>query len=310
MRKIFATGVIALGAMAVQADAQQLRFMTGPQGGAWYPLGGAIQGMVANDGISIQVLPGGGVANAQGIQGGQADIAFGNSISVVDALEGREPFSGRADNICLLATLYPQYFHIVATQASGVESVEDMAGRRVATQPVGNTAEQVTRAVLQTAGLSYDDLRGTDFVSYSDAVGLLQDGNADVFTLGTTVPAASVMDLSNSTRVTLVPLTEEFIQQMQDEINPGYSSLVIPGGSYPGQDEDVVVVGYATQIIVRCDLDDAVITTLLERMWENRGDMASIAAVMRGITLEDMMEEGGVPLHEAARAFYEEHTDQ
>lgn len=310
MRKIFATGVIDIGAMAGQADAQQLRFMTGPQGGAWYPLGGAIQAMVANDGIRIQVLPGGGVANAQGVQGGQADIAFGNSISVVDALEGREPFSGRADNICLLATLYPQYFHIVATQSSGVQSAEDMQGRRIATQPVGNTAEQVTRAVLQTAGLSYDDLRGVDYVSYSDAVGLMQDGNTDVFTLGTTVPASSVMDLANSTRLTFVPLTEEFINRMQQEINPGYASLTIPAGAYPGQDEDVVVVGYTTQVIVRCDLDDAVITTLLERMWENRGDMASINAVMRDLSLEDMMVEGGVPLHAAARSFYEAHTGQ
>lgn len=310
MRKIFATGVIAMGAMAGQADAQQLRFMTGPQGGSWYPLGGAIQSMVANDGIRIQVLPGGGVANAQGVQGGQADIAFGNSISVVDALEGREPFSGRADNICLLATLYPQYFHVVATRSSGVETVEDLGGRRIVTQPVGNTAEQVTRAMLQTAGLSYDDMRGVDYVSYSDAVGLMQDGNADVFTLGTTVPASAIMDLANSTRLNFVPLTEEFIGRMQQEINPGYASLTIPADSYPGQDEDVVVVGYTTQIIVRCDLDDGAVGTILERMWENRGDMASINAVMRHITLEDMMVEGGVPLHDAARAFYEEHTGQ
>lgn len=310
MHKIFATGVIALGAMAGQADAQQLRFMTGPQGGAWYPLGGAIQAMVANDGIRIQVLPGGGVANAQGVQGGQADIAFGNSISVVDALEGREPFSGRADNICLLATLYPQYFHIVATRSSGVETPEDLAGRRIVTQPVGNTAEQVTRAVLQTAGLSYSDMRGVDYVSYSDAVGLLQDGNAEVFTLGTTVPASSIMDLSNSTRLNFVALTEDFIGRMQQEINPGYASLTIPAGAYPGQDEDVIVVGYTTQIIVRCDLDDGAVGTILERMWENRSDMASINAVMRDMTLEDMMVEGGVPLHAAARAFYEEHTGQ
>lgn len=310
MRKFIALGVVTLGAMASQADAQQLRFMTGPQGGVWYPLGGAIQNMVVNDGIRIQVLPGGGIANAQGIEGGQADIAFGNSISVVDALEGREPFSGQAENICLAGSLYPQYFQIVATQASGVQTVDDLRGRRVATQPVGNTAEEVTRSVLQTAGLSYGDMRGVDHVSYTDAVGLLQNGNAEVFTLGTTIPAASVMDLANSTRITLVPLSEEFIGRMRDEINPGYAAYTVPAGTYPGQDNDVTVVGYATQLIVRCDLDDEVVSTILERMWENRGDLASIAAVMRDMSLEGMMQEGGVPLHAAARAFYEAHTGQ
>lgn len=62
MRALIATG-LAVAAMAGTADAQQLKLMTGPQGGSWYPLGGAMQSMVAGDGISIQVLPGGGVAN-------------------------------------------------------------------------------------------------------------------------------------------------------------------------------------------------------------------------------------------------------
>jgi TRAP transporter TAXI family solute receptor len=305
MRRILLTGAVAMAAMASQANAQQIKIMTGPQGGAWYPLGGAIQSMLSDDGIGVQVLPGGGVANAQGVQGGQTDLAFGNSISVVDALEGREPFEGKADNICLMATLYPQYFQMVAPSDSGIASVEDLKGKRIVTQPVGNTAEQVMRAILQTAGTSYDDMRSVDYVSYSDGVGLVQDGNADLFTAGTTAPASAIMDLANSTDITMVPLTEEFIGKMRDEINPGYASLTIAAGTYPGQAEDVTVVGYMTQLIGRCDLDDAVVTALLENMWAERGDLATISAALRDITIEKMRDEGGVPLHAAAKAFYD-----
>lgn len=305
MRGLLVSGIIAVSALAGSAHAQQVKMMTGPQGGSWYPLGGALQSMVANDGIRVQVLPGGGVANAQGVQGGQADLAFGNSISVVDAIAGRPPFKGKADNICLLATLYPQYMHIVATQASGVKSVEDFKGKRIVTQPVGNTAEQVTRAVLETAGMSYKDMRSVDYVSYSDGVSLMQDGNADIFTLGTTVPASSVMDLTNSSKVTFVPLTQEFIDKMQANINPGYASLIMPAGSYPGQDKDVRVVGYTTQLIGRCNLDDKVVKTVLERLWANMKDLTTISAAMKGTTLASMKVEGGVPLHKAAKAFYD-----
>lgn len=305
MRRILLTGAVAMAAMASQANAQQIKIMTGPQGGAWYPLGGAIQSMLSDDDIGVQVLPGGGVANAQGVQGGQTDLAFGNSISVVDALEGREPFEGKADNICLMATLYPQYFQMVAPSDSGIASVEDLKGKRIVTQPVGNTAEQVMRAILQTAGTSYDDMRSVDYVSYSDGVGLVQDGNADLFTAGTTAPASAIMDLANSTDITMVPLTEEFIGKMREEINPGYASLTIAAGTYPGQAEDVTVVGYMTQLIGRCDLDDAVVTALLENMWAERGDLATISAALRDITIEKMRDEGGVPLHAAAKAFYD-----
>jgi len=118
--------------MAGSADAQQLRFMTGPQGGAWYPLGGSIQNMAADSmGANIIVMPGGGVANIQGVQNGDADLAFGNSISTVDAINGREPFEGEADNVCNMATLYPQFFQMVAPVDSGITSVQDFKGKRL-----------------------------------------------------------------------------------------------------------------------------------------------------------------------------------
>ena len=60
-----------------------------------------------------------------------------------------------------------------------------------------------------------------------------------------------------------------------------------------------------TQLIGRCDLDDAVVTALLENMWAERGDLATISAALRDITIEKMRDEGGVPLHAAAKAFYD-----
>ncbi|QPC42406.1 TAXI family TRAP transporter solute-binding subunit [Kaustia mangrovi] len=304
---LFAMAVAVGLGTASGADAQQLRFMTGPQGGSWYPLGGAIQNMAANElGTNIIVMPGGGVANIQGVQGGQADLGFGNSISTVDAVNGRKPFDGKADNVCNLATLYPQYFQMITIDGEGVDSVADFKGRRLVTQPVGNTAEQVIRTVLDVGGMSYDDMDSVDYVSYSDGVSLMQDGNADIFTLGTTVPASSIMDLANSRKIQLVPLDDEFIAQMRER-NPGFAGLTVPGGSYPNQDEDVQVVGYATHLVARCDLDPEVVKGVLEVMWKNVGDLQAIAGAMKGLTVEKMAQDNGVPMHEGAKLFYKEH---
>ena len=38
---------------------------------------------------------------------------FGNSISTVDAMSGKPPFNKPHDNVCNVATLYPQYFHFI-----------------------------------------------------------------------------------------------------------------------------------------------------------------------------------------------------
>lgn len=307
MRKVTLIAAALAGTMLVlPAEAQQMRLMTGPQGGAWYPLGGAMQALASDAGIgNIQVLPGGGVANVQGVQNGDADLGFGNTISTVDAIEGREPFEGPADNVCNVATLYPQFFQMVVTANSGIESVEDFAGKRLNTQPVGNTAEQVTRAVLETAGLSYEDMRAVDYVSYSDGVSLMQDNNSDIFTLGTTIPSSAVMDLANNQTIRLVSLEDSFIEKMR-ALNPGYVGMTIPAKTYPKQTEDATAVAYATHIIARCDLDPDFVQNLLAQMWENRNDLATIASAVGKGDLSDWAQDVGVPMHEGAAAFYAE----
>ncbi|MBU2089357.1 MAG: TAXI family TRAP transporter solute-binding subunit, partial [Alphaproteobacteria bacterium] len=179
---------------SVSAEAQQVRLMTGPQGGSWYPLGGAIANIVEKAGIRMQVLPGAGIANVKAVQAGKADFGFGNSISTVDGVAGRPPFDAKAENVCNVATLYPQYFQIVANADSGINSLADVKGKAIAVQPKGNTAEFISQQALQVYGLKYDDASRVSYVSYTDAVSLMKDNNAQLFTLGTTVPASAIMD--------------------------------------------------------------------------------------------------------------------
>ena len=90
--------------------AEPLRLMTGPQGGVWVPLGGSLKNMweKAIPGLSIQPLPGAGIANIRGIDEGKADLGFGNSISSVDGINGAPPYPQKVTKVCQLANLYPQ----------------------------------------------------------------------------------------------------------------------------------------------------------------------------------------------------------
>jgi len=296
---------LTLGAGA--ASAENLRLMTGPQGGSWYPMGGAIKNVVeqALPDTSIQVLPGAGIANVKAVEAGKADIAFANSVSTVDAINGNPPFDEKATNVCNLATLYPQYFQIVTTAGSGVDSLDQLKGHGLTTQPTGNTGEAITAHLVQAQGLTYDDLDGVDLVSYNDSVSLLKDGNAEVFTLGTTVPASAIMDLASARDVKLLPVTDDLLAKMQ-ELNPGYQRIEIAAGSYPGQDEAVPTIGYATHVIARCDLPDATVSGILEQMVGNQQDLAAVASAIGDTTTAQMAADIGVPMHPAAQAFWQE----
>jgi hypothetical protein len=80
------------------AKAGDLRLMTGPQGGSWYPLGGAIKNIVENaiPATTVQVLPGAGIANVEAVEAGKADLGFANSVSTVDTIDGKPPFDAKA----------------------------------------------------------------------------------------------------------------------------------------------------------------------------------------------------------------------
>jgi uncharacterized protein len=297
----------ALALTSLAASAENLRLMTGPQGGSWYPMGGAIKNVVeqALPGTTIQVLPGAGIANVLGVQGGRADLGFANSVSTVDAINGKPPFDEPTDNVCHLATLYPQYFQIVTTVGSGIESLDQLKGRALTTQPTGNTGEAITAHLLEAQGLTYDDLSRADFVSYTDSVALLKDGNSEVFTLGTTVPASAIMDLASARDIKLLEVSDALLGKMKD-INPGYQRILVPAGSYPGQDEDVGVIGYTTHLIGRCDLADETVEGVLQQVVDHQQDLASVARAIGDTTLEEMAADIGVPLHPAAEAFWQE----
>ena len=305
-RHTLATVAVAATLLAAgAAQAQQLRLMTGPQGGSWYPLGGAIANIGEKAGLKLQVLPGAGIANVKAIQGGKADLGFANSISTVDGVAGRAPFTEKATNVCNVATLYPQYFQVVANADSGVNSLADLKGKGLAVQPKGNTAEFISQQALEVYGMKYDDMGRVSYVSYTDAVSLMKDNNAQAFTLGTTVPASAIMDLASARDIKLISIPDDKFQAMR-KLNPGYTKLVIPAGSYPKQTADVQTIGYATHVIARCDLDADAVYKVLKGMVDNKGDLAAIAKAMAGTTPKMMAEDIGVPLHKGAEKFYKE----
>ena len=305
LRTLIVSG-LAAGALlaAAPAPAETLRMMTGPQGGLWVPLGGALKNVWEKSvpGLSVQTLPGAGIANVRAVDEGKAEIAFGNSISTVDGINGADPFPRKATNVCQLATLYPQYFQVVVNADSGINSIKDFRGKGLAVQTRGNTAEMITRQILQVHGLKYEDTKASFLPSYTDAVSLLKDGQAQVFTLGTTIPASSIMDLASSRPIRLLDLSDS-LEGMR-KLNPGYYAVQVPANTYPGQTQPVTNIGYATHLFVSCRLPDAQVFALMQAIRANFADLVIVAKVMEGVGPKEMAVDIGVPFHPGAAKFY------
>jgi len=293
-------------AVAAPAGAANIKMMTGPQGGSWVPLGGQLKDIweKAVPGLAIQVMPGAGIANARGVDEGKADVGFGNSISTVDGVHGKPPFPKATSNVCNLATLYPQYFQYVVNADSGISKITDLKGKAITTQQRGNTGELITRQLLEVNGLSYKDVK-VSFVGYSDSVNQMKDGHAVAFSLGTQVPAGAVMDLAASNPIKLLDLSSSYAGMKK--LNPGYTLVTIKKGSYPKQDNDVKVIGYATHLFVSCKLPADEVYTMTKALAASTKTLASIAKDIGTLTTAGMAEDIGVPFHPGAAKYYKEH---
>lgn len=307
VRTISLCAVALAAAFALPAFAQELRMMTGPQGGSWYPLGGAIQGILEKSipGVKMQVAPGAGISNVLGVQNGKAELGFGNAVSSVDGVNGMEPFKQKTANVCQIATLYFQYFHAVVLADAGVKTGADLKGKALTTQQKGNTGEQMTRDLLKVYGLDYGKMSKVNFGSYTDSVGQLKDGHAQVFTLITTVPASAIMDLASAREIRVLDLSDIKMQELQ-KINKGYDKRVIKAGSYPKQDKDIQTIGTWTHLIASCKLPEQLAYNITKALATNVNDLGNVVAAVKGLSVKDMATDVGVPYHPGARKFYQE----
>lgn len=299
-------GVAVAALAATPAKAETYRLMTGPQGGVWVPLGGALKNLWerAIPGLTVQTLPGAGIANVRGIDEGKAEIGFGNSISTVDGITGADPYPKKTTNVCNVATLYPQYFQVVALADAKINSVRDLKGKSIAVQTRGNTAEIISRHLLQAYGLKYEDMKVNFMASYTDAVSLMKDGHAQAFTLGTTIPASSIMDLASSRDIKVLDLGDAVVEMRK--INPGYTAIDLPPNTYAKQDKAVKQIGYAAHLIASCKLPDEHVYTMTKGVAQAMRDLSAVNKAMENVTPKMMAEDIGVPLHPGAIKFYKE----
>ncbi len=309
MRKIVLTAAAAaVAGLAGVASAADVRMMTGPQAGVWVPLGGQFKDIweKAVPDLKVQSLPGAGIANVRGIEEGKAEIGLANTITTADAVAGtgEAPLDKKHGKVCNVATLYPQYFQVVVNADSGINTLKDVKGKGFATQVKGNTGELIARHVLRVSGMTYNDVKAGFTNSYTDSVEQMKDNRMHMFTLGTGIPASSIMDLASAREIRLLDLSG--IYEDMKKINPAYKLVTIPKGTYPKQDKDVQVIGYYTHVIAACSLPEDTVYKMAASFMPNKDSMAAVYKELSKLTPQIMAQDIGVPFHPGAAKWYKE----
>ncbi|WNK20029.1 TAXI family TRAP transporter solute-binding subunit [Halomonas piscis] len=297
------------GDEAASGEPVSLIFGTGGTGGTYYPIGGALKGVFEQGDLveNVQVVStGASVQNINNISDGLNHIAIVMSDVAYDAVNGDNQFDGEPAEISALAGLYPNVVQIVATADSDVESVADLEGKRVGVGKVGSGVEQSATKVIESAGMSYDDLAKVSHTGYADSVTAMSNGNLDAAFFTSGVPNSSITGLQQNTDIVFVPVEGEVADKLL-EAYPYYETYTVPAGAPERYDldEEVDTVAIRNMLIVGSDMRDDVAEELTRRFYDYlNSDKVSVGA-LKQFEPNTMNENLVAPVHPGAESVYE-----
>lgn len=292
---------------AVFAAPTYINVLTGGTSGVYYPIGVAISQLynqIDEAKPSVQATKA-SVENLNLLQAGRGELAFALGDSVADAWNGVEDagFKAPLDRLRAIAGTYSNYIQVVASEESGIKTLEDLKGKRISVGAPKSGTELNARAIFAAAGLSYDDMRRVEFLPYAESVELIKNRQLDATLQSSGLGMAAIRDLASTMPVTFVAIPEEVVQKIN---NPAYQPGVIPAGTYDGQEEDIPTVAITNILVSHDKVPEDIAYQMTKLIFDNLDALGNAHAAAKAIKLETAAGNLPIPLHPGAERFYRE----
>ena len=264
---IFKSIAIASALVAGTAATAQEKFITigtGGQTGVYFVVGQSICRLVNRDSAKTGLnctapSTGGSIANINAIKAGDMDMGVAQSDWQFHAYNGTSQFEGdKFDKERAVFSVHAEPFTVIARADAGIESFDDLKGKRVNVGNPGSGQLATMQVVLDAKGWSMDDFALASELKPAEQAAALGDNKVDaiVYTVGH--PNGSIQEAVSTVDAKLVPVQGEAIDKLVAE-NPFYAYATIPGGMYKGTDNDVKTFGVKATFVTSADVDDEVV---------------------------------------------------
>jgi TRAP transporter TAXI family solute receptor len=296
----------ALAAFALAAPAHaetRITFKSAKIGSSYYQMAVELsEAMKAAGEILVTVEESqGSVQNVMEVRARGADYVFTTPPVLVSlAQKGAAMFKDKGDpRFDTIRALFPipsLTVHFVVASASGVTDLAGLAGKTIL---LGKGSFGATEGAKYLTMFGLDGKVTIADAELSNAVAALKNGQIDGFVTAGSFPAPNVIEAAASMSVTVLSLSDEEIAQTKR------TRLVIPAGTYAGQDAPVTttslpVVAYATTAMS----DDAAYA-LTRTFWQSKAALAANAPWWAAVDAAMLSNVTG-KIHPGAARYYAE----
>ena len=304
-----AASLLALTATGAQAQ-QFFRIGTGGTAGTYYPVGGMIANAVSQPGkiVVTAQASNGSLANVTGIAGGALESGFSQADVASWAFTGKGVFEGKPNvpGLRLIANLYPESVHLVVRKGSGIKSVADLKGKRVALDEPGSGTLIDARIILAAYGLKDADLK-PEYIKPNQAGDKMKDGAIDAFFFVGGAPAGAIAELASSgAGIELVAIDGPQADAIRLS-DPFFSSDLIAADTYKGV-AATKTLAMGAQWVTSDKADANTVYQITKALFSEATQKTLAAGHAKGkfIIKENAVKGAGIPFHPGAERFYKE----
>jgi TRAP transporter TAXI family solute receptor len=248
----------------------------------------------------------GSVFNINAVNRGLLDFGVAQSDRNWQAANGAADWEGSpVEGLRSVFSVHPETVLLVTRADTGIDSVDDLAGRNVNIGNPGSGQRGNAEDVLGLYGINVDEDIEAQGLQQNEASRALIDQKIDAFFYTVGNPAAAIEEPANSTDIRIVPIDSDAIREFIAD-KPYYVMTAIQPGTYEGVDEPVETYAVKATVVASDALEQEVVYDVVKIVMENLDELRAAHAAFKHLEPAEMMLGLSAPLHPGAAQYYEE----
>jgi uncharacterized protein len=296
---------LALATLPAQAQqVERVTMMGGPPAGVFGIFATGISTYlskaVPNLNVSVAATAG-SVENPRRVNAGEGEVGISFSSDVHEAYNGLEKFQGKPlTNIRAVGVVFMGVGHLITFTDSGIKSVEDLAGKRVAVGNPGSgtfaTAERIFRALNMWDKITRVPLLG------AAAGEAMSEGKADAYFWGGPAPDRVTTEAATKKPVRAIDTYTALAKTDFFKQFPYFAKYTFTANSYRGITEEAHTVGVPALWIANKDFSPALVQKMAAAIYgpEGHAHMMKVHAGSKDMAPETALQGITIPLHKGA----------
>jgi hypothetical protein len=309
--KKFLVPLAVAAVLAFSAAAFAVTFVTigsGGVGGTYYPLGGAMAEVLNKAGIDVKATSRTTAAskeNCRLVASDKAQMGMSMGSTLWQAYTGTEAFEedGKLP-LAILFNMYPAPQHLLTIKGTGIETFEDLKGKRVSIGAPGSGNQVLTRMILDAAGIDPEEDFDMAQLTQPEAAMALKDGNVDAVFWNFAAPGAAVMEVEAVRKVHFIPLPEDLVDKIVEK-NPFLMPYTLKAGVYTSITEPVLTIADGNYMVVHENMDEELAYNLVKTLIENKDAFMDVTPQAAHFVPEEASK-GIIPFHPGAAKYFAE----